>query len=251
MLKINALKHAVLNKKHALLNKVFAHMNTLNARYSLVGDTPFLDPGKFPWVTELESNWLLIRGELEGVIRHTEELPNIQDISKEQLSLSHDDLWKTYILFAYGHKHEKSCARCPDTTRLVERIPGMKTAMFSILGPRKHLPEHQGPYKGLIRCHLGLIVPYPNPECRISVGGETGTWAEGASLVFDDTFMHEVWNDTDAYRVVLLLDVVRPLPFPVSVLNRLVLKAFSSSPLVTNANAKYENWDLKFKQDVV
>ncbi|MBC8031903.1 MAG: aspartyl/asparaginyl beta-hydroxylase domain-containing protein [Pyrinomonadaceae bacterium] len=235
--------------KKIIFEKVITRLNALNSRHSLVGDTPFLDSKGFPWVRELESNWSLIRKELEGIIRYREELPNIQDISKEQLPLTDDNLWKTYILFAYGHKHEKSCHRCPGTTRVVENIPGMKTAMFSIIGPRKHIPAHQGAYKGLVRCHLGLIVPNPNPKCRISVGTETGYWEEGASLIFDDTFPHEVWNDTDEYRVVLLLDVVRPLPFPLSVINGLVIKGFGSLPLVKDGNVNYENWDVRFERD--
>lgn len=242
MTKISVLKKIV-------FDRVFTSLNALSSRFSLVGDTPFLDRERFPWVKELESNWPLIRKELECIIRHREELPNIQDISKEQMPLADDDLWKTYILFGYGHKHEKSCNRCPETTRIVENIPGMKTAMFSIIGPRKHIDRHQGAYKGIIRFHLGLMVPHPNYECRISVGGETSCWEEGASLIFDDTFPHEVWNDTDEYRVVLLLDIVRPLPFPISLVNRLVIKGFGFLPLVKNGNVNYENWDVRFEQD--
>ena len=33
-------------------------------------------------------------------------------------------------------------------------------------------------------------------------------------MIFDDTFNHEVWNDTDETRVVLFVDVLRPLPSP-------------------------------------
>jgi len=35
----------------------------------------------------------------------------------------------------------------------------MKTAFFSILAPGKHLPAHRGPYKGVMRYHLGLLIP--------------------------------------------------------------------------------------------
>jgi aspartyl/asparaginyl beta-hydroxylase (cupin superfamily) len=150
-----------------------------------------------------------------------------------------------YILFAYGHKYEKSCCRCPNTTKAVENIPGMKTAMFSIIGPRKHIPPHQGAFKGLVRCHLGLIVPNPTAKCKISVGKEIGYWEEGASLIFDNTFPHEVWNDTDEYRVVLLLDIVRPLPFPISVINGSVIKSFRT--IVKDGNVNYENWEAGFK----
>ncbi len=39
-------------------------------------------------------------------------------------------------------------------------------------------------------------------------------------MIFDDTFNHEVWNDTDETRVVLFVDVMRPLPSPESTINR-------------------------------
>ena len=75
----------------------------------------------------------------------------------------------------------------------------MKTAFFSILAPGKHLPPHRGPYKGVMRYHLGLLIPEPAEQCGIRVDTETRHWAEGESMIFDDTFEHEAWNDTDAH----------------------------------------------------
>ena len=46
------------------------------------------------------------------------------------------------------------------------------------------------------------------------------SWREGKSLVFDDTYEHEAWNETDATRVVLFLDVVRPLRQPMQRVQR-------------------------------
>ena len=96
----------------------------------------------------------------------------------------------------------------------------MTTAMFSILSPRKHILDHRGPYKGVLRYHLGLIVPEDAEACRIRVGEDIRHWEEGESMIFDDTFNHEVWNDTDETRVVLFVDVLRPLPSPESQINR-------------------------------
>eukprot|EP00966_Prymnesium_polylepis_P084105 1946792-Prymnesium_polylepis.2 len=42
------------------------------------------------------------------------------------------------------------------------------------------------------------------------VAGEERRWEVGRALIFDDAFEHEVWNDTDAERVVLLLDLWHP-----------------------------------------
>ena len=102
----------------------------------------------------------------------------------------------------------------------MREIPGMKTAMFSILSPRKHILDHRGPYKGVLRYHLGLIVPEDAESCRIRVGEDFRHWEEGKSMIFDDTFNHEVWNDTDETRVVLFVDVLRPLPEPEATINR-------------------------------
>ncbi|ARV62946.1 aspartyl beta-hydroxylase [Nostocales cyanobacterium HT-58-2] len=195
--------------------------------FSLIGDTPFYKSYQFNWVENLEVNWRTIRKELEAVLKYEDCLPNFEDISPDQYNLNKDNRWKAYLFYTYGLKAVKNCESCPETTRLIEKVPGMKTACFSILLPHKHIPEHYGPYKGVIRYHLGLIVPHPRENCRIRVGNDFGYWEEGKSLIFDDTFQHEVWNDTDGNRVVLFLDVVRPMYFPFSVINRLIIKLIS------------------------
>ena len=63
-------------------------------------------------------------------------------------------------------------------------------------------------YKGVLRYHLGLIVPGSEGSCRIRVGNDVRCWKEGKSLIFDDSHPHEVWNDCDSYRVVLFVDFV-------------------------------------------
>jgi beta-hydroxylase len=183
-------------------------------RRSPLGDHTFFDGATLTGVAELEAHWREIRAELERVLEHREALPNFQEISKDQLEITDDDRWKTLFLYGYGFRSELVCEMCPRTAELVQRVPGMTTAMFSILSPRKHILDHRGPYKGVLRYHLGLIVPREREDCRIRVGSDFRHWQEGRSLLFDDTYNHEVWNDTDETRVVLFLDLIRPLPFP-------------------------------------
>ena len=99
--------------------------------------------------------------------------------SKEQKVLTQDDGWKTFFFYAYGMKAVWNCRRCPETTKLLQQIPGMKTAFFSILAPGKHLPPHTGPYKGVLRLHLGLLIPEPAEMCAIRVGSQIRHWQEG------------------------------------------------------------------------
>ncbi|NEQ50725.1 MAG: aspartyl/asparaginyl beta-hydroxylase domain-containing protein, partial [Leptolyngbya sp. SIO3F4] len=113
---------------------------------------------------------------------------------------------------------------------LIEKIPGMKTAFFSILPPGTHLEEHRGPYNGVIRCLLGLKIPKEKEKCGFRIGNEIRHWETGKCMLFDDTFRHEAWNKSDEIRVCLFLDVARPLKFPMSVLNDLLLKLVTFLP---------------------
>jgi beta-hydroxylase len=222
-------------------------LESLVPKYSLVGDSIFFDTEQFPWAKELEANWPVIRKELDQVLQNTNALPNFQDIMPRQQRISQDDGWKTYYFYGFGFKAKKNCERCPETWKLLKQIPGMKVAFFSILAPGKHIPEHRGKHKGLIRYHLGLRVPEPKAACRIRIGNEIAYWEEGKSLIFDDTFPHEVWNDTDGYRAVLFLDIARPLRFPLSLVNWLVGQVLALSPLAKVAESNYKSWERRFE----
>lgn len=229
--------------------KLLQRLEKLIPQYSLIGDKEFFVSEQFNWAKELETNWESIRQELDEILKYRESLPNFQEISPDQgYSASTDDRWKTYFLYGYGIKAEKNSARCPETTRLIENIPGMKTAFFSLLFPGKHIPEHRGPYKGVIRCLLGLKVPEPREKCRIRVGSEVRHWEEGKCMIFDDSFPHEAWNETDDVRVVLFLDIVRPLRFPLSIVNGFVIWLIGRSPFVQDANANQQKWDQKLEE---
>ena len=217
-------------------------------RYSRVGDSEFFARDQFPWCHELETNWRTIREELDEVLKHRDELPNFQDISPDQKHISKDDKWKTFFFFAYGLESDENCRRCPRTAELLHAVPGAKTAFFSILAGHSHIPEHCGPYKGVVRYHLGLIVPRPETACRIRVGETIAHWEEGKSLFFDDTFPHEVWNESDAMRVVLFMDVLRPLPFPISLLNALIIKIIAASPFIRDAKRNHEEWERRMSK---
>lgn len=216
-------------------------------RSSRVPTTPFLDPDEFPWIARLEAHWREIRDELDVVLERRDDLPNFQDISTDQATITDDDRWKTYFLYGYGFKSEANCARCPRTAALLQDVPGMTTAMFSILSPGKHIDAHRGPYRGVLRYHLGLRIPEPADAAGISVGGEVRHWAEGRSLLFDDGYEHFAWNDTDGLRVVLFVDVIRPLRRPAADLNRALIKAIAVSPFVRDGKRRHEAWEKRFE----
>lgn len=237
-------------KKHRLSVAVglwiIKKIETVLVAFSKVANTPFLPVDDFAWVEHLEKNAGPIRKELDELLTKPEIIPNFQDISKDQTNLTKDDKWKSFFLYGYGYKMENNCTLCPETTAIVEQIPGMFTAFFSVLSPGKHIPLHRGPYKGLLRCHLALIVPEPAEDCWIEVGGETSIWTENSCIVFDDTYKHRVENNTDRLRVVLFLDILRPLRFPGSWLNWIVLQLIRLSPFIQDARRNQKAWEKRY-----
>jgi aspartyl/asparaginyl beta-hydroxylase (cupin superfamily) len=230
----------------AVGERILAPIEHFIGRRSLVGDATFFPLERFPWVEHIEQSWTAIREELERVLEDRDALPNFQDISKDQIEITDDDRWKTYFLYGYGFEAKLGTQMCPRTAALMREIPGMTTAMFSILSPRKHILDHRGPYKGVLRYHLGLIVPRDAEACRIRVGEDIRHWQEGRSMIFDDTFNHEVWNDTEETRVVLFVDVLRPLPPLEAAINRLIVKAIALSPFVLDAKRNQQAWEQRY-----
>jgi beta-hydroxylase len=226
--------------------RILAPIERFIGKRSLVGDATFFPLERFGWVEHIEQNWEVIREEAEKLLAVQGELANFQDISKDQIEITDDDRWKTFFIYGYGFEAKLGVEMCPRTAALMREIPGMKTAMISILSPRKHILDHRGPYKGVLRYHLGLIVPQDAESCRIRVGEDYRHWEEGSSMIFDDTFNHEVWNDTDETRVVLFVDVMRPLPFPESAINEGIVKAIGYSPFVLDAKRNQEAWERRF-----
>jgi beta-hydroxylase len=236
-----------LSPDQGILGRVVNYLEGLVPRYSKVGDAVFFSTDQFPWSHTLEANWQTIRRELDQVMPYAEALPNFQDISPRQGNIADDDRWKTYFFTAFGYRSQQNCDRCPETAKLLDQIPGLKVAFFSILAPGKHIPEHRGKHKGIIRYHLALKVPEPREGCRIRVADQVAYWEEGKSLIFDDTFPHEVWNDTDDYRVVLFLDIARPLRFPLSLINGIVFALIGLSPIVQVARGNHQSWEKQFE----
>lgn len=184
------------------------------------GNSRFFATDVYSWAPLLEENWQLIRNELEGLLANIDLAPNYQDISLAQRSLSQDDKWKSILFVVHKKRVEENCRVCPETANQLSQIPDLMYAMFSVLKPGKALKPHRGPYGGVLNCHLPLRVPEQRDQCGIRVGGETAHWEEGRLLIFNDRHVHEAWNHSDEVRAVLLMYVIRPLPFPLSALNR-------------------------------
>lgn len=241
---LSALKYLVLGVAQAAIKVVDL---SVPRRFSLVETTPFIDPRQFEWHKILMAAYPKIRSELEALLSHAETIPNHQDIVEAIRTLTDDDKWLSHFLYIYGRRFEKQCAECPQTTALLDEIPGMKTAFFSILSPGKRIPPHKGPYRGVMRYHLPLLVP-SHGDCAIRVHDEIAKFEEGVAIMFDDTYEHEVWNDTEETRVVLFLDIVRPMKFPFNLVNSAIIGFAGWSPLVKGMQKNQLTFDRAVKK---
>ena len=216
------------------------------ARASRLPDLGVYETRDFPWAGALEAGWGGVRSELDQVMMQRDRMPSFHEIISEVSTITTDDRWKTFFLIGAGMDCGGNAARCPDTMKLLQEVPGIVTAFFSILAPGKHIPAHRGAYNGVLRLHLGLVVPEPREQCRIRIGERICTWQEGKALIFDDTFNHEVWNDTDGWRVVLFIDFARPLRQPWHWLNRLLIGLGPLAPFLREAGRKQKRWEKMF-----
>ncbi|KAL1526492.1 hypothetical protein AB1Y20_015202 [Prymnesium parvum] len=159
----------------------------------------------------------VVRKELDA-LRHTTGFQPFRGRSNSRPSapdgighLTHDaGDWSVFYLFAGGVDCSMQQGLCPRTTKLIRGIPHQSnSAFFSILSPGTHICPHCGPGNYRLRLHLGLHVP-PGDGCRIRCADQIRTWEENQVLVLDDSFEHEVWNETDLPRVVLCVDIWHP-----------------------------------------
>lgn len=171
------------------------------------GNEPaFFDASAFSWNQYLTANYPEIRQELAWLIARSGELTPYFDANL-QIPPSN---WKTISFCTWGMKVHENLRRFPAISRLLSEVPGLISCSFSLLEPHSRIKPHFGDTNGVFRVHMGIQVPAGLPQCGFRVNGEDRAWHEGELLVFLDANLHEAFNDSDARRYVLIMDIVRP-----------------------------------------
>jgi beta-hydroxylase len=169
----------------------------------------------FPVLAELKKSHAKMKADLQYLLSHHEEIPTLHEVHPRDLFVP-GRAWRTFMLQIWGHEVPENTAAVPDTYAAIKRIPGVHTALISILAGGAEIEPHRGSAAGVIRFHYPLIVPKEPEKCWIEIGGHHFFWKEGEPLVFDDTREHWVKNQTDETRVVLIIDFNATMPFPVN-----------------------------------
>lgn len=190
-------------------------------------------PKLFPNVDRLRIAFSTIEREARAALRESKPIKN--DLYFQGLA---DDGWKRFYIKWYGPIDPKARKICPKTSALLESMPEVHLGMFSILEPGSRIPPHFGPARMCLRYHMGIFTPN-DENCCINVGGEKYFWKDGEDVMFDDTIMHEVKNDTPHARVILFLDIERPQTSGIfSKMTKAMIK--HGGPLTTRSNDKQE-----------
>ena len=182
---------------------------------------PFFERTEFPWLAQLEAATAMIREEYLALVRESApgfepyvQYPAGHRQAQEWSEVNNSDRWSAFHLFRHGQRVAGNADRCPRTTALLDELPLMRIrdhapeVVFSVLRPHSRIPPHYGSVNGRLIVHLPLIVP---PDCgALQVAGEQRGWREGECMVFDDSFEHLAWNQSDHVRVVMLLDIWNP-----------------------------------------
>jgi aspartate beta-hydroxylase len=148
------------------------------------------------------------------------EYSNLRKLSQSDYTLGKDEhrlhegtwQWNSYIL--KGNRQVDFACHCPKTVEILEENGNLMNdtpfafSFFSTLSPNSKIARHHGPCNLRVRCHYPLLVPKGDLGMRF--GDEVVKWEVGKPLFFDDAYEHEVWNNTNEERVVLLFDIWHP-----------------------------------------
>ena len=214
-------------------------------KHSLLGDKTFFEPHVLPMAKDLEDNFSEIQKEVKSILARYDELAVFQTISPNQAYIPIDDKWRMFFFKAIGFSFKKNHKVAPVTASIINKYPEICSAYISVLGPKTYLNPHRGPWSGILRMHLGVVVPGHN-ECTLIVEKEPYHWKEGEVVLFDDSYEHMAINNTNEPRAIVFLDIMRPLPQPWKFLNWLCLKLALLTPYVINGYFKHRKWQKRF-----
>jgi len=183
----------------------------------------------FPAEADFTEHWQTLREEALAIATDLGQVPRFHELLPSQADISANDRrdWRMFVLKAYGIPIQQNLARCPKLAKLLEQRADILSATLSFLAPHKHIPRHRGPFRGIIRYYLGLSIPTDEqglPQAVLSLDDIEYYIGDGEALLWDDTYPHEVWNNSDKLRIALLLDIRRRhMPWDMELLSRLII----------------------------
>ncbi len=187
-----------------------APINLLMYAFSKVPNTAYLDPKIMPELQPLQDNWEIIKEEALS-LNKAESIKGSDQYNDIGFNSFFRRGWKRFYIKWYSKSfHSSALDKCPKTIELIKGIKSIKAAMFVVLPAGSKLPPHRDPFAGSLRYHLGLVTPNA-PECYIDVDGTEYFWKDGDVVLFDETYLHDAYNNADSDRLIFFCDIKRPM----------------------------------------
>lgn len=206
--------------KHALERVEAMLKSPLKHRDPAQKDTKYVMPGltSKPWhsvsdypeiskiATVLERLHPQIKKEISQVGDKNQILPSYKHY---RVSL---DNWKALYLYRNNAKTDEGAYLVPTTAKFLQDYLGEMLCPFgemhfSILKPGVKIPPHSDLWNFTLNLHFAVDIP---KGCAIKVADETREWEEGKCLLFDYSYKHEAWNNSEYDRICLLMDIWNP-----------------------------------------
>jgi len=163
-----------------------------------------------PELQIIQNNWKVIHKEYQLI---KNKLKPIKGETYFEDDIIKTDKWERFYIKWYSDISNEVTKQIPKTTKLLNQCQNIQLAMFSVMKSGTIVYPHRGPYRGSLRVHLGLECPSMEEGCYIKIDDMKYGWKDGDLLIFDDTYTHEVQNKSKKERVVLFMDINRPLLF--------------------------------------
>lgn len=90
----------------------------------------------------------------------------------------------------------------------------VQTIGLSVFNKKQSTSKHFGPFRATLRV-LYNINDITDRNAYIEVGDVKHYWADKKLFIFDDTLMHQSFNETEQVRYCLFVDILRPALSPV------------------------------------
>ncbi len=165
----------------------------------------YYDPDLFPELAPLKENWKGIRDEILAFEKKHGALSGMSSLSHAE---TYGGNWTLIYLMSFSRIIHGNKKMFPLISSIIDKIPNIVFATISILPPHTELAPHFGDTNGIVRTHLGLVIPEPYPTIAIKVGEEERGWKDGELLCFINVQKHSVWNRSNERRYLLMVDFV-------------------------------------------
>ena len=163
----------------------------------------------FYTIDEIQPKLYILENNHEIILNELNNFTN-QWLDWPETYLYKNDKWKVIPIYAFGTWITKFTPYFSKTINILDKIPRVKTILFSKLDPLSIIDPHQG-WKSLsnyiLRCHLPLIVSNNN---FLAVQKEKKFHQLGKVIIFDDSKIHYSANLSKKERITLIIDIERP-----------------------------------------